>query len=254
MHASKYAVSICSLVTATLLMWTAAAAQDAPSGNDVQGQLWADYHAHFYRTKRQEFYGDTGVRYGGGEAEFLKVYVRPSLRYHQTNVLRYRLSVGAFYTDEKTSDNTLEIRPSEGIQVNWPNLRKATIINVARVEQRIIYDTTTWERTYQVVLRYQLGTVVSLTRIPWEGLFVPLSAEFFWQDGDVLEYSDQLRVTAGLGRVIGESWIIDAVLTFEQKRSSGDAAFTESDIILRFQVKQLLSKRNFFNRVEVPDN
>jgi hypothetical protein len=223
------------------------------AGNNLTAQLWADYHAHFYQTEKIEYYGDNGIRFGGGDDKFVRLYVRPSLRYHYTERLRFLAGIGVFYTDNQNVANTLEIRPWQGVRFKWPTVGKLTFGNLVRLEERITF--TSGRSAFQLRLRYQLGTDISLTRIPWQGLYIPASAELFWDAGDLVDlYSDELRITSGLGYVINESWVMAFVIIVEASQSSLDKSLSATDIIFRFQLKQLLSTHDFEGRVEAPDN
>jgi hypothetical protein len=81
-----------AVVLLLCVAWTTVIAE-----NDLTAQLWADYHAHFYQTEKIEYYGDNGIRFGGGDDKFVRLYARPSFRYHQTERLRFLAGVGVFY-------------------------------------------------------------------------------------------------------------------------------------------------------------
>jgi hypothetical protein len=230
------------------MIWTAALAQD-----EVVPQLWADYHAHYYMNERNEFYGDAGIRFGGGDSKFVRFYARPSIRHHRSEMLRYLLGIGVFLTDNIDAPNQLEIRPWQGLRVNWPKLGTLTFSNLFRLEQRFTFSPD--DSGTQLRFRYQLGTSIQLTKVPWQGLYIPASVELFWEAGDDVDlYSDQIRITSGLGYVINDAWIMTFVITGQGSQSNVDKTFTPTDIIIRFQLKHLLSKRDFRGRVEAPDN
>ena len=227
----------------------------AMAQDDVSGQLWSDYHAHYYQTAKREFYGDTGLRFGGAPDKFFRAYARPSLRYHHTEKLRFLGGLGVFFTRNVDAPNTLEIRPWEGVRYKWPTVGPLTINNLVRFEQRITFASDNNDAAFQLRFRYKLGTSIPLMRVPSKGFFVPVSVEWFWDLGDDVDrFSDDLRLTGGLGYIVDETWIVNFVLTVERSRSSADRDFTTADFIFRFQVKQLLSKKDFRGRIEAPDN
>jgi hypothetical protein len=228
---------------------TSAFAQD-----DTSGQLWSDYHAHYYTSEKNEFYGDGGLRIGGGSDKFWRIYARPSIRYHYTEKLRFLGGLGLFYTDNKDAVNMLEIRPWHGLRYKWPTFGKVTLNNLFRLEERITFPTDSWDGRFQLRFRYQLSTQFSLMKVPWNGFYIPLSAEAFWDVGDKVDvFADDGRLSTGIGYVANDVWIFTLLLIVEQSRSTKDESFAVADIIIRFQIKQLLSKRDFRGRIEAPD-
>ena len=190
----------------------------------------------------------------GGSDKFWKAYARPSLRYHYIERLYFLGGVGVFYTDNADDINTLEIRLWEGLRYRWPTLGPLTIGNYFRLEQRFAFPTDTWDLSFQLRFRYQVGTSIPLMAVPWNGFFIPVSVEWFWDVGDNVDaFGDDLRLNGGLGYIVSETWIVNFLLTVERSRSGTDENFTTADIIFRFQIKQLLSKRDFRGRIEAPD-
>lgn len=240
------AVTVC--LGLTVFLASAVIAQD-----DVTNQLWVDYHASFHTSEKLEFHGDTGVRFASPPDEFFRFYIRPSLRHHYSERWRFLVGLGAFATDNIGAENTLEIRPWEGVRLKWPTLGPITVNNLVRFEQRIKFSSNESGAAFQLRFRYQLGTSIPLMREPWQGFFIPVSAEWFWDAGDDVDrFADDLRLSAGLGYEISETWIVNFLLTIERSRSTSDSSFTTADVIFRFQIKHLLSKRDFRKRIETP--
>jgi len=228
----------------------AAFAQD-----DVSTQLWADYHAHYYRGESMELYADSGLRFASSPDEFVRFYLRPSFRYHYSQLFRLHAGLGVFATDNIDAANTLEIRPWQGVKVRWPTLGPLVFNNLVRFEQRITFASGADDPGFQLRLRYQLGTNIPLMPVPWKGFFVPASIEWFWDAGDEMDqFADDLRLSAGVGYVVNEVWLVNCLLTIERSSSTVDSGFTTADIIFRFQLKQLLSKRDYRGRIEAPDS
>ena len=225
----------------------------ASAQDEVTGQLWTDYHAHFYHSESMEYYADGGIRFGGGDDKFVRAYVRPSIRYHHSEKLRFLAGLGVFGTNYEVAPSTLEIRPWQGVRFRWPKLGRFQFSNLVRLEQRLTFSEN--DSAFQLRLRYQLGTTLPLMAVPWRGFYVPVSFEFFFDAGDNVDlFSDELRLNAGVGYVVNEVWIFTFLLTVERTRSEQDSSFSTADIIFRFQVKQLLSKRDFRGRIEAPDS
>lgn len=237
------------LITCIVLILSAcgAAAQD-----DVDEQLWLDYHEHFYFKPNWEFYGDGGFRTLMASSEWQKLYVRPSVRFHSPkHPYEGRGGIGLFYTHNDTTHNQLEFRPWLGALIKWPRFKRLTFSNYFRLEGRFIWETADWEVDETLRFRYQLGTKIPLKRNRVQKYFyMPLSAEWFANIGrDVGEvYSSQMRFNAGLGYVFNYIWVGEFHFIVQRSRSGEDLGFQTTDLIFRFQVKRLWSARDYMER------
>jgi hypothetical protein len=225
----------------------AAAAQD-----DVDEQVWLDYHEHFYFKPAWEFYGDGGFRTLMASSEWQKLYIRPSARFHSPkHPFEGRGGIGLFYTHNDTTSNQLELRPWLGVLIKWPRFKTITISNYVRLEGRFIWDTADWDLDETLRFRYQLGTRIPLkqNRIQ-KYYYVPLSVEMFANLGhDVADvYSSQMRINVGLGYIFNYIWVGEFHFTLEKSRSGQDLVFDTSDLIFRFQVKHLWSAKDYMER------
>lgn len=224
-------------------------AQESGSGNMVateetvvQNQLWVDYLAHLYISEKLEYYGDTGYRTNLDDYSWNKVYVRPSVRYHFSDMFEGHGGVGLFYVFNKDDANQFEVRPWQGVKFNWPRFEKLKFYNYLRLEERISFLTDDWKASFDFRLRYKLGGKWILFKTgPDSYWLIPFFAEVFYPVFDNIEefFENESRGGIGLGYNPSKEWQF-SVNFYLQKSSSGpDESLDISDNIFRLEVKRL---------------
>ena len=88
----------------------------------VDTQLWFDFIPHFKINKRLEYFGDNSYRTSISGSKFNKLVLKPSIRYNWTYELDVIGGVGFFLTGEEDDYNTFELRPYQGVRLNWPQI------------------------------------------------------------------------------------------------------------------------------------
>jgi hypothetical protein len=219
--------------------------------DDLGGQLWIDYHEHFYLSRDWEFYGDTGYRMPLGGFDWATVYARPSLRLHAPRKpAELRAGLGVFYTNNRDGSNQWEIRPWFGFLLKWPRVGPLTFSNYFRIEERMFYTVDDSDWSHNTRLRYRLGTKIPLGKTTKEQyFFIPISAEGFFDVGEETSdfFGDRLRLDAGLGYIFNYVWTAEFHAILQESRSSADEAFAATDLIFRFQIKRLWSAHDYMS-------
>ena len=235
-------------IVAFAVLASGAAAQD----DDVNEQLWIDYHEHFYLDPVWEFYGDTGFRTVTRNWEWQKLYVRPSIRFHTRRApVEGRGGTGFFYTHQDTTSNQLELRPFAGTFIKWPRFGPLTITNYLRLEARFVWDTSDRSLDQSLRFRYKLGTKIPLKRnAKQRHFYVPVSAEWFEDVGTAVTevFAAEWRFDIGLGYVFGNEFVGEFHFVVQKSRSGQDQIFETDDLIFRFQVKRLWSTHDYMSR------
>jgi len=245
--------------------WALAAILLAPAlarAGDTTTQIWTDYHLHYYRSENVEYYGDAGARFLSENSNWLKVYARPTLRFHNFHDFRrvdLHLGIGVFYTYQKNSPDVVEIRPWQGIRLQWPDLGLVTLTNYFRVEERFSSEAGQHDYSAALRLRYRLGTMVPIKRAihrhEFDPVYMPVSAEVFYDFGDQIDrfFRDEARFSAGLGYVWSNRWVFEFDFTYELSSSGETSDLSTDTCIFRLQVKHLLTGRDYrTTRADIP--
>jgi hypothetical protein len=225
-----------------------ATASPALAEDDTTNQVWFDYHAHYHADPKREYYGDAGLRFY--RSTWRQLYARPSLRFHRRHDLH--LGLGAFYTWNKDLSNTLELRPWQGLKVRWPRFEALTFSHYGRFEQRFSFPES-GDNELGLRLRYKLATRISLAkRLSLDRVYVPVSGEFFFDFGPKVDvfFRSRARFDVGLAYNHDDAWIGEFHLIVQGSASGEDRDLESSDFIFRFQVKHLLSSKDYRLRNE----
>ena len=236
-------------ITVAVILLATVAPRIEAAGN-VSEQIWADFHGHFYLTPNWEYYGDGGYRTDPGLWQ--KVYVRPSLRLHETHhAAEGRGGIGLFYTYSDVADNQFEFRPWTGLFLKWPRIGPLTLSSYLRLEGRFVWDTDTGAEDQTLRFRYKLGTKFPLKRgDATEYFYIPVSGEWFEDlTTDISElFAEEWRFDIGLGRLFGNKMVGEFHVMVQRSRAGRGEAFQTNDYIFRFVVKRLWSSREYMSQ------
>ena len=222
----------------------------------VDSQFWIDLILFNEYSNKIEFYGDGGYRRVlRDRSSWNRVYVRPAIKYSPLSWLGLRAGVGLFYTGYPTArSHTLEVRPWQGVSVSWPKFPRIRFSHYLRMEQRLIYETETWDRSYDLRFRYQLSTRIQPNinkKVKY--FYFPAFAEFFADqtiERDVNDlFADDLRLGGGLGYTLNNHWSVQFVLIFQQSRADA-GNFSTSDLLFRFTFKHELVPNRDMQRID----
>ncbi len=222
----------------------------------VNIQPWFDITLYNEYSDQIEFYGDAGLRhYLYGDFPWNRYYIRPAIKYTPLPWLGIRGGIGLFYTDNTEEfANTLELRPFQGVSIGWPKYSWVRFSHYFRVEERIQYNTQTWDRSFNMRYRYQFSTRIQPNVHKSEHyVYFPLFWEIFAQDKETEEgvvefYANKNRIGTGIGYTINKYWSAQFVFIFQRSRTQ-DGNFKTDDYILRFQVKHELVPARDMKRV-----
>lgn len=205
----------------------------------IDHQLWFDVIPHFEINNRLEFYGDGSYRTSTTSDKFRKFVLRPSLRYHWTYELDLLGGLGFFLTFEEEDYNTVELRPFQGVRLNWPKIWRMNFKQRGLVEERFIWNNQ-GQFDPNLRFRYRIKTKLPLNNpsMSYKTLYIPMSYEIFANVGpnEVESYSNRARAILGMGYVFSEKWIGEFEVTFQRSRSTSDDDLILSDRIFRFKL------------------
>ena len=256
MNASVEYINLCKLYRLTWL-WLALLsvkglhAQIATSEeNIVNNQLWVDFYPHVYIDEEWEYYGDIGYRTILDDYNWHWIYTRPSVRYHFSNLFEGHGGVGLFYEFNTFSVNRFEIRPWQGLKINWPRYDRLKFYHYVRLEERISFLTNDWKATFDFRMRYKLaGKFIFIKSGPESFWFIPFYGEVFVPVfGEVKEvFRNRSRAGIGLGYNHSKEWRFVFIYNRQTSRSGPDEDLSISDNIFRFAVSRLWNFKTLIN-------
>jgi len=211
-------------------------AQNA-SGNQtpvINQQIWIDFYPHYYRTDKLEYYGDTGYRTMINKNSWSRVYVRPSIRYHQSEKWEFQGGFGFFYIFNISNIDQFEFRPWQGVQFNGPSFRRWSFKNSLKLEERWSFLTDTWNTNFEFRLRFKVSGKVSLTdkwAIPFYGeAFMPLTGKI-----DEL-FQNQGRAGVGLSYKANKDWKFAFLMNWQRSKAGQGEEVNVSDYVYQIKI------------------
>ena len=205
----------------------------------IDHQLWFDVMPHFEINNRLEFYGDGSYRTSTTGDKFRRFVLRPSIRYHWTYELDLLAGLGGFLTWEEKDYNTIELRPYQGVRLNWPKIWRMNFKHRGIVEERLLWNNQ-GDFDPNLRFRYRIKTKLPLNKqsMQYNTLYIPMSYEIFANVGpeEVERFHNKARANVGLGYVFSEKWIGEFEITFQRSRSTKTDELILSDRIFRFKL------------------
>lgn len=214
----------------------------------VDQQLWLDYNAQYNLENSFTIYGDAGWRIISPH-NWTRYYIRPAINFTHFPIsksknhlkLVYHFGIGAFFTNYTEIPNNLEIRPFQGINIEWSTLKRLKINQYIRLEQQIEYFNDEWD--FGLRARYMLAGTFEFykTRDNFiDQIYIPFNVEFFWNLDSSQSFSDVLRITPGIGYFANPKWRFEFSLSYHRRKFEIEDEFSTNDIVFRFRVFQNL--------------
>jgi hypothetical protein len=220
-------------------------AQNIDKGPIINQQLWIDFYPHYYVNEKLEYYGDTGYRTIVSERNWSRLYIRPSLKYHFTNIWEFHSGLGLFYIYNLYCANNFEITPWQGVQLNWPKWSRLSFKHLIRLEERFNYETKNWTSDFEFRLRYKLSGKITVGK-KW---YIPFYGEFFLPLSNEIEeiYKNKERVGLGIGYKPNKELQISFSFSWQGSRAGINEDIHVSDYIYRIKIKKVWN-RFFLNK------
>ena len=205
----------------------------------IDNQIWIDVIPHFEINNRLEYFGDLSYRTTTSESKFRRLMARPSIRYHWTYEIDLIAGIGLFGTWEPEYYNTFELRPYQGVRLNWPRIWHMNFKHRALVEERMHWNNQ-GDFDPSVRFRYRIKTKLPINKpnIGYKTIYLPISFEIFGNAGkDEIElFQNRNRAMIGAGYVFSDKWIAEFEVTFQRSRATATDELSLTDRIFRFKL------------------
>ncbi len=217
---------------------------DQFKNGDLNRQAWFDYNFNYHKTDRFNIYGDTGFRIISPYI-WTRYYIRPAVSYTPKPLFKkgdklrttYHFGIGTFFTNYVELPNHIEIRPFQGIQLNWPSFKNISFSHYARLEQQIENFDGGW--SFGVRARYMLSG-----NITWgnnnenviNSFFFPFHVELFWNLDNTAGFNDVIRITPGLGYHFNPNWRLEFSTSYHKRKFAEADNFETNDIVFRLRI------------------
>ena len=231
-------------VVLVLISLQSAAQFDQFEDGDVDKQAWIDYNFNYHKTDKFTIYGDTGFRIISPYI-WTRYYIRPAVSYTPNPLFKkgdklrttYHFGIGTFFTNYVDIPNHLEIRPFQGIDLQWPNFKHISFTHYVRFEQQIESFDGKWD--FGLRARYMLSGTIT-----WgnndeniiNSFFIPFHVELFRNIDNTNSFNDVIRLNAGLGYHFNSNWRSELSISYHQRKFEEADNFETNDIVFRLRI------------------
>jgi hypothetical protein len=244
-----FILAICILIPAGLK------AQD-DQARIIDNQIWADYYQYYNFKPDWQFYGDFGARSVLDKWTWFTAVVRPGVRWKKHRLWELHGGIGLFFTMDKEDVNTFEIRPWQGVKVNWPEFKPIRFNHYFRLEERFNFPTDTWTLEFNLRFRYRFALRTKIYTFPDESrIFLPASFEVFANVGPQLteKFSNRSRFSIGGGYKWNEQWTFELHFVAQFSRTGEEDEFNTSDRLFQLRVRRFLFKKDYRSKIDEND-
>jgi long-subunit fatty acid transport protein len=234
----KHSLASCLLICAGAI----SSQPDTINESIVNHQIWIDIYPHYYISEKLEYYGDAGYRTIISSNKWRRIYVRPAVRYHLNDRWQLQGGLGFFFDFRDIVSNRFEIRPWQGIQLNWPTIRNLKFKNLLRLEQRNSFETEDWSYSFDLRLRFKVSGRYDFCRECSDQFwFTTFYVEGFFPINDDVEelFRNRARVGIGCGYNVSKEWRVSFVFNWQRSRSGPEDQFSVNDFVYQLKVRKL---------------
>ncbi len=214
--------------------------------DDANTDIWLNYKMDNYIKKHKLWFrNEADYRYTNNDNSSSIFMLRSRLKYMVTYIFDLRVGIDFRYNYLSINNNTFEIRPWQGVKLDWPSFGRFSFEHYYRFEQRIFYDLVSNESElgfrsrYKLILSFPLNNSSYINRT----FFLDLSSEFFLpHDKNVQEnFANNIRPSISLGFRYNNFWTYYLALMANNGKDNFDSNRTVNNIIISFSVKKIFS-------------
>lgn len=231
-----FTIIVFSLISATVL----------GQENETDFQTWMDFRTIYDFNEEFTYDGNYGIRGLISDEEWSRYYIHPSLIYYYKINLRLRGGIRFIYTEEYSTVNSFEMRPWQGISLNWPQTSYFTINNYLRMEQRFTTYSDDNKSDFVVRFRYRIQaktptiTIIAIN----QRIYFLANYEIFLNIGEAVaeKYINRRRISFGMGLYFSNSWWLELIYVLQGSRRNSEDGFKSNEHILRLRLRFKLNR------------
>jgi hypothetical protein len=212
-------------------------------------QYWLDYNPQWNLNESYTFYGSVGARTISPHS-WDKLFFTAAVRYAPDPLFNifnksqqeFHGGLTFYYTFNEDSDNQIELRPFQAYKIRWPHFERVKFTHRLRFDERFIFTVGESDFEFELRLRYKIEAIFHRKRHLVDfanGLYFPISVEFFINLYSTQQFNDAIRITPGLGYSSeAKLWKIQFDLSYQYADKAEPGNFTKNTIIYRLRFYQ----------------
>lgn len=219
-------------------------AQD--DSDPITKQYWLDYNLKKKISEKVKINSSFGFR-SISPHTWNRYWVRPSVNYRRPKRMLKKWNyteqfiggLDVFYTQNLNVTDVLELTPYQVYSITIPNRTRLTLQHKFRLDERFELYTNDWSSNFGLRLSYEAILTLRFSGEIWKkgkGLFIPISAKFFYNIKETVQFNDKVRITPGIGYDFSETWSSAFLIGYNYSKTGENDAFKNNDMFFRFRV------------------
>jgi len=173
------------------------------------------------------------------------------IKWKEPLIHSFHLGGGIFYTNNFDTEDKLELRLMQGLQIFTPEIRGVYLKNYLRLEERFqkMFEDSSW--SFGLRMRYKISTVFEWRKRGESfdrGLYLPMSIEFFFNFNPADRDNDQIRISPGIGYKFNSEWRCEFSIAYHKIKNDLANDGTSNDLVFRFRIFKSNIKKGLFVR------
>ena len=163
----------------------------------------------------------------------------------------FHLGGGLFFTNNFDTENKIELRLMQGMQIFTPEIKGIFLKNYLRLEERFqkTFDGSDWSLGLR--MRYKISTVFEWKKRGenfFKGLYLPMSIEFFFNFNPAERDNDQIRISPGIGYKFNNEWRCEFSVAYHKIKDDLANDETSNNFVFRIRLFKSDIKKGIFIR------
>ncbi len=255
----EFVSRIIIIVTTLLIVSKINAQEELPEDASVNSQIWLDYNAKYRLNDRKSISGFAGYRSISPHI-FDKFMIVPTMdilhlkspkfiKREKPLISSFHLGTGLFYTNNLNEANNFEFRLVQGLKFFLPSIDLIPLKTYIRLEERFqkTFDDSSWNVSGR--FRFKVSTVLEWKKHLLsfnQGMYIPMSIEFFYNLKEADRYNDVIRISPGLGYKLNDDWKAEFYVSYHLSNNTSQDDESTNDFVFRLRIfKSSISKKPF---------
>ena len=209
--------------------------------DEIDSQTWMDFRTIYDINEKWTYDGNYGLRGIISGQDWRRYYIHPSVIYYYKINLRVRGGIRFIFTEEYTAVNSFEIRPWQGVSMNWPQTSYFTINHYFRLEERFTFYSGETSSDFALRFRYRIQAktpTITITAINQKIYFLA-NYELFANIGDAVveKYVNRRRISFAMGVYIANAWWFELHYALQGSRRNSEEGYKTNEHIYRFRLR-----------------
>jgi len=223
----------------------------------TNAQFWTDFNLRHEFDEKKSLKGFVGYRTISPHI-WDKVMIVPTYDIIHTKspnfmnlkeplISSFHLGTGLYYTNNVSEPDNFEFRLMQGLKFFMPFKEFIPLKTYIRFEQRFqkTFDDSYWNVSAR--FRFKFSTIIEWNKrllTFTEGLYIPISIEFFLNVEKANRDNDDIRISPGLGYKFNDQWKAEFYVSYHHSKNISETNDSSNDFVFRLRIYKSSLKKS----------